>query len=90
MDVREHPGWRAREKDVEMGYRLNENLCDIKSRLSGRPGCPKWLLKALDEAIYKSNCLLRPLIEHRNELPVAYQEQPSHYTFTEYVKKVTP
>jgi len=65
---KEHPGYRARNLDVAKIYGLNAGLCSIQTRMQKRKDCPLWLLERLNEMIYKSNCLIRPLVEHRDEL----------------------
>lgn len=71
--MREHPGYRARNLDVFNAYKLNAGLCDIKARMQKRKDCPLWLLIKLDDMIHRSNCLIRPLIDHRNELPSTFE-----------------
>ena len=61
-------GYMARNRDVAKAYGLNAGLCSIRKRMQERTDCPAWLLKSLDDMIDRSNCLLRPLIEHRDEL----------------------
>lgn len=70
--MKEHPGYRARNLDVATAYGLNAGLCDLRDRMSRRKDCPSWFLLNISELIYKSNCLLRPLIEHRNEIRKDY------------------
>lgn len=65
---KEHPGYRARNLDVATAYGLTAGLCDIKVRMRKRKDCPTWFLIKIDDLIYRSNCLIRPLIEHRNEI----------------------
>ena len=72
---REHPGYRARNQDVEMMYRMNESLCKIHYRMQKRKDYPVWLLKQLNDLIFKSNCLMRPLREHRDKLPPFLEEK---------------
>jgi len=67
--MREHPGYRSRNLALAKAYGLNAGLCNIKERMQKRRDCPKWLLAKLDDMINRSNCLIKPLIEHRNELP---------------------
>ena len=64
----EHPGHRARNLDVANAYGLVSGLCDIKGRVTARKDCPAWLSTALFEMIHKANCLIEPLIQHRDEL----------------------
>jgi len=61
-------GFMAREVDVANAYRLNKGLADIRERMRQRKDCPHWFISAMDEALHRSNCLIRPLIEHRDEL----------------------
>jgi len=67
--MREHPGYRARNLAVANCYGLNVGLCSIQDRMRRRKDCPAWLLLKLEDMIYRSNCLIQPLIDHRNELP---------------------
>jgi len=71
----EHPGYRARNLDVAKIYGLNAGLCKIQERMAKRKDCPLWLIKRLDDMIYRSNCLIRPLIEHRDELPPSLDQE---------------
>lgn len=75
--AREHPGYRARNLDVAKMYGLNSGLCKIERRMKERKDCPLWLLRTLDDLIFKSNCLISPLIEHRDELPPFLKETPN-------------
>ena len=67
-------GYMARNRDVAKAYGLNAGLCSIRKRMQERTDCPAWLLKSLDDMIDRSNCLLRPLIEHRDELSADPQD----------------
>jgi hypothetical protein len=61
-------GFMARELDVANAYRLNNGLADIRERMRQRKDCPNWFIAAMDDALHRSNCLIRPLIDHRDEL----------------------
>lgn len=67
--IAEHPGYRARNLDVANAYGLNAGLCNIKYRMQKRKDCPLWLILKLDDMIHRSNCLITPLIQHRDEIP---------------------
>lgn len=62
-----HPGYRAREKDVERLTRLNHNLCLMVERL--KPNAPNWLIRDLDNMITETNHLFSPLENYRDLLP---------------------
>jgi len=70
--MKEHPGYRARNLDVATAYGLTVGLCNLRERMRKRRDCPTWFMLNIDGLIYKSNCLLRPLIEHRNEISKNY------------------
>lgn len=61
-------GYLARNQDVAKAYGLNAGLCSIRKRMQQRKDCPVWLLEKLNDMIQRSNELIRPLIEHRDEL----------------------
>ena len=61
-------GYTARNLDVAVAYGLNAGLAAIRERMRQRRDCPAWFIEQIDDMIQRSNCLLRPLIEHRDEL----------------------
>jgi hypothetical protein len=61
-------GYLARNLDVANAYGLNAGLVCMRKRMQTRKDCPAWLLQSLDEMIHRSNCLIRPLVEHRDDL----------------------
>lgn len=61
-------GYKARNLDVAVAYGLNAGLAAIRDRMRKRQDCPAWFLAQMDDMMQRSNCLLRPLIEHRDEL----------------------
>ena len=63
-----HPGYRARNLDVANAYGLNSGLCKIAERMKKRKDCPMWLSEQLDFMIQRSNKLIFPLVQYRNEL----------------------
>lgn len=63
-----HPGYLARNRDVAKCYGLTAGLCAINKRMKARKDCPVWLLVALEDMIQRSDCLVVPLIQHRDEL----------------------
>jgi hypothetical protein len=72
-----NPEYLRRNLDVANCYGLNAGLCSIQERMRRRKDCPAWLLLKLGDMIYRSNCLLQPLIDHRNELPPFLEEEIS-------------
>lgn len=64
-----HPGYTARNLDVAKVYGLEAGLCTMKARMGARRDCPLWFLEKIDDLIHRSSCLIRPLVEHRDELP---------------------
>lgn len=60
--------YRARNLDVANAYGLNKGLVVICERMRKRKDCPLWLIEQLNELIERSNRLIRPLIEHRDEM----------------------
>ena len=63
-----HPGYHARNQDVANAYGLNAGLKAIFDRMRLRKDCPIWLLEKLDSLIQHSNCLIQPLVDHRDEI----------------------
>lgn len=61
-------GYLARNLDVANAYGLAAGLVAIKERVRTRRDCPLWILDKLDDMIHRSNLLIRPLVEHRDEL----------------------
>ena len=63
-----HPGYLARNQDVCKVYGLCAGLCKIQDRLKGKRSTPQWLLADLENILNKANCLIRPLVDHRDEI----------------------
>ena len=63
------PGYNVRNLYVSKAHRLNVGLCNIKDRMTAREDCPVWFIRQMNDMIDKSNCLIRPLVQHRDELP---------------------
>jgi hypothetical protein len=61
-------GSKALNSAIVNGYNLNAGLYMIKNRMSRREDCPLWLLGQLDDMIYRSNSLIRNLVEYRDEI----------------------
>lgn len=68
------PGYAARNLDVAKITGLNSGLCAIVERMKKRKDCPTWLISRLVRLIDTSNCLIQPLIHHRDELKEAHHE----------------
>ena len=63
-----HPGYLARNQDVCKAYGLATGLAKIQERLKGKSRTPNWLLTDLEDMFYRANCLIRPLVDHRDEI----------------------
>jgi len=67
-------GYLARNLDVAKIIGLNAGLCSIVERIKKRKDCPTWLIRKLVDLIYTSNCLITPLVQHRDELKEGLHE----------------
>jgi hypothetical protein len=63
-------GYLARNLDVCNAIGLNAGLCSVRDRMRERKDCPAWFLEKMEEMIERSDKLIRPVVEHRDELPV--------------------
>jgi len=92
---KEHPGYEARNLDVARMYGINVDLCSIHERMRSRKDYPLWLMKKLLDLIDKSNSLIRPLVDHRDELPLfvedGLEEERGDYTahFSKLIRTVS-
>lgn len=73
----EHPGYRARDKEVEEVIDLQHTLCTIHARMRARRSCPQWLLTDLSRAIRKVDCIIPVLVCYRDQLPQTLGTQTS-------------
>ena len=64
----ETSGYLARNLSVAKAIGLNSGLCAVADRMKKRKDCPLWLINKLADLIYVSNCLIPPLVQHRDEL----------------------
>ncbi|MEI7673810.1 MAG: hypothetical protein WCK00_17030 [Deltaproteobacteria bacterium] len=84
-------GSLARNLDVAKIIGLNAGLCAIVERLKKRKDCPLWLIGKLVDSIYVSNCLITPLVQHRDELLEAdIQEMELYRKRYEALRVMTP
>jgi hypothetical protein len=67
-------GYIARNQHVAAAYGIKSGLLSIRKRMQQRKDCPLWLLEMIDECLTRSTTLIRPLIDHRDEL-TAYNDK---------------